>query len=450
MGRLFGTDGVRGIANTELSCELAYSLGRAGAYILTKKTKTAPRILVAMDTRISGDMLESALCAGICSVGAHALLAGVMPTPAVAFSVRKHKLDAGIMISASHNPAEYNGIKFFDGDGFKLPDELENEIEEIILDGGLSALPSPTGGYVGKKELFFEASADYAEFLKASSRPLNGIKAVLDCSNGAAYKIAPEVFSGLGASVYIINNKPDGININDGCGSTHIDGLKKHVLETGADIGLAFDGDADRCLAVDENGNDIDGDKILSICGIHMKKNGLLKKDTIVGTVMSNMGFFIMGRNNGINIESANVGDRYVLELMLKNGYNLGGEQSGHIIFLDHNTTGDGILTGIKLLNVLKECGGKASKLAGCMDILPQVLVNAVVTNETKNKYTEFEKINSAISALSKKYESNGRVLIRTSGTEPLVRVMIEGMDKEEITKDAHELALLIEKELLK
>ncbi len=448
MGRLFGTDGVRGVANTELTGEMAYQLGRAGAYVLTKEKRYAPRILVAMDTRISGDMLEAALVAGICSVGAHAVIAGIIPTPAVAYLVRHYRLDAGVMISASHNPVEYNGIKFFSDQGYKLSDELEQEIEDILL-SRMEVLPCPTGSGIGTKGYAEEALDDYIAFLRNTTKDrFQGIKVALDCANGAAYKAAPITMLDLNAQLCIIHNEPDGTNINEKCGSTHMEDLAAFVKENNADIGFAFDGDADRCLAVDENGELIDGDKILAICGSDMKARGELKKDTIVGTVMSNLGLTIMGRENEISVLQANVGDRYVLDCMLTEDYNLGGEQSGHIIFLDYNTTGDGILTAIQLLSVMKRSGKKASELAKTMEVMPQVLVNARVNNARKNDYLEVPEIKAAIEALQEKFSADGRVLIRTSGTEPLVRVMIEGKDKQAMEREAKKLASFIEDKL--
>lgn len=448
MGKLFGTDGVRGVANTELTGRMAYELGRAGAYVLTKETYHTPRILVGMDTRISGDMLEAALTAGICSVGAHAVLAGIIPTPAVAYLVRKYKLDAGIVISASHNPVEYNGIKFFNNKGYKLRDELEDMIENIVM-SATDDLPKPTGGFIGTKSVAEEALDDYIDFLSSSGRiKFKGLKVAIDCANGASYKAAPIALLNLGAELCIIHNEPDGNNINLNCGSTHIKSLQELVVENSADIGFAFDGDADRCLAVDENGELIDGDKILAICGLYLKEKGKLPGNTVVGTVMSNMGLSVMADKNGINIEQANVGDRYVIEKMLEGGYTLGGEQSGHIIFHEYNTTGDGIITAIQLLTVLKEKGCKASELAKIMDIYPQVLVNAKIKNENKHSYMENAEVKKAVYELEKKFEGEGRVLIRPSGTEPLVRVMIEGKDIEQMQMDAERLASIIEKNL--
>lgn len=451
MARLFGTDGVRGVANTELTPELAFNLGRAGAYVLTKHTHGSPRILIGEDGRLSGGVLKSALTAGMCSVGAHVTSLGVIPTPAVAYLVRKYGCDAGVMISASHNPAEYNGIKFFSGDGYKLPDWQEDEIEEIILSAEKkNALPRPEGAGIGAADYRTEAVSDYASFVVSAVGKVNGafksIRVMLDCANGASYEAAPLAFERLGASVTVINNKPDGLNINKNCGSTHMEKFVKLVPK--GSIGFAFDGDADRCLAVDENGDIIDGDRLMTINAIHMKSEGSLIKDTVVATVMSNLGFFIMGKENGINIEKTRVGDRYVLEHMLTNGYNLGGEQSGHVIFLDHNTTGDGLLTAVKTLSVMAASGKTLAELASKMAVLPQALVNAHVSNEKKFTYAEDNEIKSAIAEIEARYAGSGRVLIRASGTEPLVRVMIEGEDEPQLKKDAEMLAKLIEDKL--
>lgn len=448
MGKLFGTDGVRGVANKDLTADLAFKLGRAGAYVLTKTKKHEAKILVGMDTRISGDMLESALIAGICSVGAHAISAGIIPTPAVAYLVRKYNLDAGVVISASHNPVEDNGIKFFNGDGYKLSDDLENEIENIIQND-MDSIPSPTGIKIGTKQICEEALNDYIELLKGTTtEKFDGITVAIDCANGASYKAAPIALMELGANVRVIHNEPDGTNINNNCGSTHIQDLIDFVKESKADVGFAFDGDADRCLAVDENGDLIDGDQIIAICGINMKAKNKLTNNTIVSTIMSNLGLLMMGQKNDINIEQTKVGDRYVLERMLQKNYNLGGEQSGHVIFLDYNTTGDGIITAIQVLTAIKKSGKKLSELKNVMEVLPQVLVNAKVDNSKKNLYTADEQIKEAIQKLENKFSGEGRVLIRPSGTEPVIRVMIEGKDKDILQKAADALAALIESRL--
>ena len=444
MSRMFGTDGVRGIANKELTAELAYNLGRAGSFVLTEGTHK-PTIVVGMDTRISGDMLESAMVAGICSVGAHAICVGVVPTPAVAYLTRLYNADAGIVISASHNPVEYNGIKFFDKDGYKLPDEVEDRIEEIIKNG-LKEVSSPIGENLGIRDVRKEAIFDYIEFLMGIAEvDLNGVKVALDCAEGASYFAAPEVFRRLGAEVHVIHNNPDGKNINKNCGSTHMNELKKYTVEMGCQIGFAFDGDADRCLAVDEKGKLINGDFILAILAKDMKEIEKLDSDTLVVTVMSNIGLDVACKNEGIKTVKTKVGDRYVLEEMLKSGYKIGGEQSGHIIFLHHNTTGDGLITAIKLASVIRKKGNTASELAGMMKEFPQVLVNAKVSNAKKNYYTTDEMILSEIDKIEKSLEGKGRVLIRPSGTEPLVRVMLEGENQEEIDVMAHELGVLIE-----
>ncbi len=449
MGRLFGTDGVRGIANLELTAELAYDLGRAGAYVLTAETEHVPKILVGMDTRISGDMLESALIAGICSVGAEAISVGIIPTPAVAYLTRLYNADAGVVISASHNPFEFNGIKFFDSRGYKLPDSLEERIESIILDKS-EELPRPIGEKLGHKSINESAPDDYINFIKSTvDTDLKGIKVAIDCANGAAYKVAPIALFDLGAEVSVTYNEPDGININNGCGSTHISKLQQFVVETGADIGLAFDGDADRVLAVDEKGNLIDGDQIMTIIGLDLKSKNKLADNTIVATVMSNLGLDIMGNNEGINVVKTNVGDRHVLEEMVAKGFTLGGEQSGHIILLEYNTTGDGLMTGVQLLKILKSSGKKMSELASKMQVFPQVLKNAKVSNEKKYKFMEDEVIAKLCQDLENEFHGEGRVLIRPSGTEPLVRVMIEGKDKNYITNKAIELVKSIEGRLV-
>ncbi|OPX42766.1 phosphoglucosamine mutase [Ruminiclostridium hungatei] len=445
MGNLFGTDGVRGVANLELTPKLAYQLGQAGAYVLTGETKHTPKILVGMDTRISGDMLEAALISGICSVGAQVVSLGVIPTPAIAYLTRLYDADAGVVISASHNPFEYNGIKFFNSNGYKLPDAIEDKIEELILNGG-DELPKPIGQNIGYKMYKETALEDYVNFVKGTiTGDLEGVNVAIDCANGASFQAAPMALYELKANVNVINNEPDGININAGCGSTHMKQLQDYVREIKADIGLAFDGDADRVLAVDENGNMVDGDQVMAIIGLHLKEQGKLAHNTVVATVMSNMGLDIMVKGNGLVIEKTKVGDRYVLEEMLNKGYMLGGEQSGHIIFLEHNTTGDGLLTAVQLLKVMKDSGKKLSELAGVMQVLPQVLINAKVTNEKKYKYLEDEVIKKMCQELEEEFQGEGRVLIRPSGTEPLVRVMIEGRDKESITRRAKELVRVIE-----
>jgi len=445
---MFGTDGVRGIANKELSPALAFNLGRIGAYVLTEETHKKPRIAVGKDTRISGDMLEAALIAGICSMGAEAVSLGVLPTPAVAYLTRHMGLDAGVVISASHNPFEYNGIKFFNGEGYKLSDQLEDRIESLMLNPE-NGIAYPTGADIGKKVEVDNAVHGYVDFLKKTiDVNLRGLKIAVDCANGASYIAAPSVLADLGAEIAVINNKPNGKNINVKCGSTHPEGLQKLVVESGAHIGLAFDGDADRLIAVDNRGNIVNGDHMLAIFARHLKGKGMLKKDTVVATVMSNMGLDIALKREKCNLVKTKVGDRYVLEEMVSMGYSIGGEQSGHIIFLDHNTTGDGLLTALQLLAVVKETGKKLSDLASFMKELPQVLVNAKVKNENKDKYMKDEAIAGMITGLEKKLKGRGRVLIRPSGTEPLIRVMLEGANETEIKEDAEALAKLIEEKL--
>lgn len=448
MGRIFGTDGVRGIANSELTAQLAFKLGQAGAKVLTKNCSGAPKILVGKDTRASGDMLEASLNAGFCTMGAQVYCVGVLPTPAVAYLIRKYNMDAGVVISASHNPMEYNGIKFFSSEGYKLSDELEAEIEEYVLDGkDLGELP--VGKDVGRVHTKRSGMQDYVDYIRSTvDGDFSNLKIALDCANGASFECAKLLFDSLGAKAEYICNTPDGCNINDGCGSTHTQKLSEYVKNGGFDLGLAFDGDADRLLAVDENGTLVDGDKIMAICALELRKQGKLKKDTVVATVMSNLGFFNALKANGIKYEQTTVGDRYVLENMLANGYCIGGEQSGHIIFLDYNTTGDGLMTAVRLICALRDSGKKMSDLASVVEILPQVLVNARIKNENKNTYMENKEIADAIRKIEEKFAGNGRVLIRPSGTEPLVRVMLEGKDKSEIKEEATALAKMIEERL--
>ncbi|MDD6182658.1 MAG: phosphoglucosamine mutase [Lachnospiraceae bacterium] len=449
MARMFGTDGVRGVAGSELTIQLATKLGQAGAYVLTKEQSHQPTIIVGCDTRISGGMLANALMAGICSVGANAVYVGVMPTPAVAYLTRKHKVDAGVVISASHNPMEFNGIKFFNGEGYKLSDVLEDEIEELI-NNDMEDVVFPTGSGVGKIDYRFDIREEYIEFMKKSVPiDLKGMKIVVDCAEGAAYYTSVKTLTDLGAEVVALHVSPDGTNINANCGSTHMEELRARVVYEKADVGLAFDGDADRMLAVDELGNLVDGDKLMAICANYMKERGTLKQNTIVATVMSNLGLFLMGEEKGIHIEKTKVGDRYVLENMRENGYNIGGEQSGHIIFLDENTTGDGLLSALHLLQVMVETGESLSDLAAIMEVLPQALVNAKVPNHKKENFADYSEIAEAIEEVEKKFAGEGRVLIRPSGTEPLVRVMIEGKDQQLIEEEAKKLAELITKIML-
>ena len=445
MSRMFGTDGVRGVANEELTPLLAMQLGQAGAYVLTRENKHKPTIMVGCDTRMSGDMLANALMAGICSVGANAVYVGVIPTPAIAYLTKKYKVEAGVVISASHNPMEFNGIKFFDGNGYKLPDALEDEIEALIKNN-MNRVEFPTGSSVGRIKYRKDAREEYINHaVRAVPVDLTNLKVVVDCAEGASHYTSIEALRQLGAQVVPIHNMPDGTNINANCGSTHMEELQARVVYEKANVGLAFDGDADRLLAVDENGKIVDGDQIMAIVGNFMKSKGTLKKDTIVATVMSNLGFFLMAEKNGITMEKTKVGDRYVLERMKEIGASLGGEQSGHIIFLDENTTGDGLLSALHLLQVMVETGKPLSELAQIMEVLPQALVNAKVANHKKEKYMEYPEIADAIQKLEEKFAGEGRVLIRPSGTEPLVRVMIEGKDQQVIQEEAQRLASLIQ-----
>lgn len=436
MGRLFGTDGVRGVANESLTPELALQIGRAAAMVLLRESKSSkPTILIGKDTRASGDMLEAALTAGFTSVGYNVLSVGVVPTPAVAYLVCKYECEAGVMISASHNPCEYNGIKIFQKTGYKLDDAIEEEIEAIVLDNA-EEIPVLTGGAVGNRLYCKTAVRDYVEHIVSTTDVrFDGLSIALDCANGSASVCAKEIFTSLGAKCLMLSDTPDGVNINDNCGSTHPEELMKFVKDAGLDLGLAFDGDADRMLAVDENGELVDGDKVIAICAKRMKDEGKLAKNTAVVTVMSNMGFFKFCKQNDIECAKTAVGDRYVLEKMLKDGYNIGGEQSGHVIFLDYATTGDGELSGVQLIETMVKSGKKLSELAQIMRVYPQVLINVKVTPEGKQKYNNDEYIISAVQQAEMELSGEGRVLVRVSGTEPLVRVMLEGSDIEQITK---------------
>ncbi|MCL2593709.1 MAG: phosphoglucosamine mutase [Defluviitaleaceae bacterium] len=455
MGKLFGTDGVRGLAGEKLSPELAFNLGKAFAYILKTRSEKdiatptdKPVVLIGKDTRISGDMLEAAIVSGFTSMGVSVILAEVVPTPGVAFLIKKHKAHAGVVISASHNPFMDNGIKFFDKDGYKLSDELENEIEETVL----NSIPLEASKYenIGYKKALATANEEYKDFLLNSIKidDLKGLKIAIDCANGATSSVTPMLFEALSSDFSLIHAEPNGVNINENCGCTHMDSIALFVKENNMDIGIAYDGDGDRCLLIDELGNTIDGDMIMSICAKYMKDNGTLKNNTLVTTIMSNLGLFIMGEKEGITVEKTDVGDKYVLERLLKTGTNFGGEQSGHFIFLDYNTTGDGILTSLYVLKIMKETGKKLSELNKVMKVLPQVLVNAKVSAENKHSYMENAEIKAEIEKLEKKFDGKGRVLIRPSGTENLVRVLIEGEDETEILTEANNLKNLLEVKL--
>lgn len=449
MGRLFGTDGVRGVANTELTCELAMKIGRATAMVLTDEKHSKPRVLIGQDTRISSTMLESAIAAGLCSVGADVMTLGVVPTPAVAYLVKKYGYDAAVMISASHNPCEYNGIKIFKSDGYKLPDMIEEQIEAIILDE-VDKPPLKIGGAVGKVSESENTVHDYIEHLIGTvDTDFSGMHIALDCANGSASVSAEKLFTSLGAKCDMLSDKPDGVNINGNCGSTHLENLSQYVKENHLMAGFAFDGDADRMLAIDENGEVVDGDKIIAICAKYMKQEKKLEKDTAVVTVMTNMGFYKFCDENSILYEATKVGDRYVLETMLQKGYSIGGEQSGHVIFLDYATTGDGQLTALQVLRVMKKTGKTLSELAKCMTVYPQVMVNVKVSNMGKARYAYDEEIKLAIKSAKKELGDKGRVLVRVSGTEPLVRVMLEGEDQKQIEKLANEIAQVVKERLI-
>ena len=445
MGRLFGTDGARGIANSELTCELATNIGRAAAYVLTEKTTEKPKVLIGKDTRVSSNMLEMALAAGLCSVGADVVLVGFVPTPAIAFLVKDREADAGIMISASHNPCEYNGIKIFDGNGYKLPDALEEEIESLVLDD-MSPIKFPVGGDVGSVFLRHDYVDLYIDHLvKSVDTDLSGLKIAIDCANGCASYTAEKLFTRLGATVHMMHCNPNGVNINAHCGSTHMEDLTDYINGHDMDLGLAFDGDSDRCLAVDENGKLIDGDRMIAVFALDMKNKGILKDDTAVVTVMTNLGFKQFAERNGINVLETKVGDRYVLEEMLKNDYQIGGEQSGHIIFKRFATTGDGQLSGAMLAAILAKTGRPASEIASVMTVLPQTLVNIKASPELKEKLNTDSDIKTAIEKVKEELGKRGRILVRASGTEPLIRVMLEGENIAEIKRLAREVAAVIE-----
>ncbi len=446
MGKYFGTDGVRGVANSELTPELAFKLGRFGGYVLTKSSKEKPKVLVGRDTRISGEMLENALAAGLLSVGAEVMRLGVISTPGVSYLTRVMSAEAGVMISASHNPVADNGIKFFGSDGFKLSDDQEAEIE-ALLDAETDDLPRPTGGDLGSITEYFEGGQKYIQYLKQTvDEEFDGIHVALDCAHGATSTLATHVFADLDADISSMGASPNGLNINEGVGSTHPEALAKLVLEKGADVGLAFDGDGDRLIAVDEKGTIVDGDQIMYICAKHLKSEGRLKQDTVVSTIMSNMGFYKALEEHSMKSVKTAVGDRYVVEEMKKNEYNLGGEQSGHIIFLDYNTTGDGLLSGLQLVNIMKITGKKLSELANEMMIFPQKLVNIRVTD--KHGVTDNALVAEKIAEVERDMDGDGRVLVRPSGTEPLVRVMVEAPSAEACEEYVERIAAVVREEM--
>ena len=441
MSRLFGTDGVRGLVNEFLTPELAYHLGRAAASYFGQSIER-PVFLIGRDTRISGGMLESALASGICAVGGDVIVLGEAPTPAIAYLVRQKECTAGVVISASHNPYPDNGIKFFDGNGFKLPDAVEDEIEELCKSSADDCLPRPTKGDIGTIQYHQEWVQEYVDFVVSTSASLEGLKVVYDGAHGAASYVGPTILRQLGAEVIAINVEPNGTNINDNAGSTHLEGLQAAVLREGAHVGIANDGDADRCLMVDEKGQVLDGDQIMLLCGLHLQEQGKLKDNMIVGTVMSNIGFHKAAEELGMKTCSTAVGDRYVLEKMLAEGYSIGGEQSGHVIFLDYNSTGDGLLTAVQTLSIMKEKGKSLSELAGLMTKYPQLLVNVRLL--TKAGWETNAAIQDAIREAEEELGSNGRILVRPSGTEPLIRVMAEGPDQEQLDELCHRIGDVI------
>ena len=450
MGRLFGTDGIRGIANKDLTCELATQLGRAAAKVLTIKSNRHPRVLIGKDTRLSSDMLETAMAAGLCSIGASVVTLGVVPTPAVAYLVEKYKADAGVMISASHNSFEYNGIKIFSGDGYKLPDDLEEKIEDIILGKEDISHEFPTEDGIGTVSHADNAVRDYIDHVKNSVHfSLDGLKIAIDAASGSASATAETLFTELGAQVTMLHHKPDGVNVNRDCGSTHMESLIDYVKTHQVDAGVAFDGDADRCLMVDEQGNFVDGDFIMAICAMDMKSRGKLAGNAVVGTIMTNLGFQRFCEENGMKFEATKVGDRYVLEEMRLDGYNFGGEQSGHVIFRDFATTGDGQLTACQLLSLLRRREAKLSSLATLMQRFPQTMVNIQVSPEGKLAFYTDHKVKEAIDRAAQTLGRDGRIIVRPSGTEPLLRVMVEGQDEALIEKLAQDVAQVIREELV-
>ena len=453
MRKYFGTDGIRRIANTELTPELVYRVAKAGAYVLSKHSDHTPTILIGRDTRLSGTLIESAMTAGFLSYGANVKLLGVMPTPAVAYLTKKTKADASVVISASHNTFEFNGVKYFSNKGMKISDEIEEEIEEVMDSGKIDEL-NAVHNKIGTSEDATNLIDEYIFLFRKifedniEENMKEDFIVGLDVANGATYKVAEEIFKKLGIKYKIINNNPDGININENCGSTHLDVLKKFVVDNKLSLGIAYDGDGDRCLAIDEKGNEINGDILLAIFSKYLQEKGKLNKNTLVATIMSNLGLNKFSEENKLNLKQTKVGDRYVLEEMLKNGYNLGGEHSGHIIMLDYNPTGDGILTSLMLIQIILEKNISVSKLCDIIDVYPQVLLNAKVNSSKKNNYEQDEDIHKMVEKIKNEFSNDGRVIIRPSGTEPLVRVMIEGKDINIITKKAKELAKFIEDRL--
>jgi phosphoglucosamine mutase len=448
MRKLFGTDGVRGVANQDpMTSEMAMRIGRAAAHVFRDSSRRH-RVVIGKDTRLSGYMIESALTSGLCSMGIDVLLVGPVPTPGIAFLTRSLRADAGVVISASHNPYEDNGIKFFGRDGFKLPDALESTMEELIFSGAIDAI-RPTAAEIGKAVRIDDAIGRYNEYVKSSiprGMDLTGLRVIVDSANGAAYKIGPRILLELGADVITLYDQPNGMNINQGCGSLHPEVISRAVIANRAHVGIAFDGDADRVIMCDENGKVVDGDAVMAICALHMIRQGRLKHNTLVATVMSNLGLEIALKEAGGRLVRAAVGDRYVMEQMLDGGYNLGGEQSGHLIFLDHNTTGDGLITALQILSIMKQDKKPLSALATCMRTFPQVLVNVKV--KEKRDLASIPEIAQRIAGLEKTLEGTGRLLIRYSGTEPKLRIMLEGSDEAEITRYADELANLVIKHI--